>query len=274
MTLERVTLLVVLAAARAGAQSHPDISRERAAFSEWLTGAPTSPYAALAHAELGRGGLTLGPPDSDIPLEGIGRVRVVLERGALRLESPGSTRSIPRGRDVPLGRGPYRLRVGGDSQRSMLTVYGAHRGAKPAEYYEPSAAAVYVGEIEPPQSRERRRLLGLDGVEAEATLAGLFALRTGILVTRLTVYRIPEPGTDESELWIYFRDSTNLDATYPAGRFVALEPLAGGRYRLDFNRARNPFCAYNTVFPCPAPWPGNAIPARIEAGERYSGERE
>jgi hypothetical protein len=267
-----VSLIFALAAAPAAAQSHPDLARERAAFSAWLTEARTSPYAALAHAELGREGLTLGPPDTDIPLEGIGRVRVVLERGAVLLESPGSTRTVPRGREVPLG--PYRLRVGGDSQRSMLTVYGALRGVKAADYYEASEAAVYVGELEPPESRERRRLLGLDGVEAEATLAGLFAFRAGALVTRLTVYRIPEPGSDESELWIYFRDSTNVDDSYPAGRFVALEPLPGGRYRLDFNRARNPFCAYNTVFPCPAPWPGNAIPARIEAGERYSGPRE
>jgi len=38
---------------------------------------------------------------------------------------------------------------------------------------------------------------------------------------------------------------------------------------LDFNRARNPSCAYNTVFPCPAPWPGNALRRPIRAGERY-----
>ena len=44
-----------------------------------------------------------------------------------------------------------------------------------------------------------------------------------------------------------------------------------GQYRLDFNRARNPFCAYSSAYPCPAPWRGNVIPARIAAGERYSG---
>ncbi len=46
--------------------------------------------------------------------------------------------------------------------------------------------------------------------------------------------------------------------------------LPDGRYRLDFNRSRNPFCAYSTAYPCPVPWPGNRIPARIEAGERYA----
>jgi uncharacterized protein (DUF1684 family) len=46
-------------------------------------------------------------------------------------------------------------------------------------------------------------------------------------------------------------------------------PLGGNRYLADFNSARNPWCAYNTVFPCPAPWPGNTIRAKVEAGEKY-----
>ena len=78
-------------------------------------------------------------------------------------------------------------------------------------------------------------------------------------------------GTEESELEIYFRDGTNGEGSYPAGRFVALVPESGGRYRLDFNRARNPFCAYSTAYPCPAPWRGNTIAAPVRAGERYSG---
>jgi uncharacterized protein (DUF1684 family) len=85
------------------------------------------------------------------------------------------------------------------------------------------------------------------------------------------VRRIPTPRTEESELEIYFRDGTNGRGTYPAGRFVTLVPEVDGRYRLDFNRARNPFCAYSTAYPCPAPWPGNTVPAPVRAGERYSG---
>ena len=64
---------------------------------------------------------------------------------------------------------------------------------------------------------------------------------------------------------------SNGDGTYPAGRFVSLLPLPDGQFRLDLNRARNPFCAYSSAYPCPAPWRGNAIPAPIAAGERYEG---
>ena len=87
----------------------------------------------------------------------------------------------------------------------------------------------------------------------------------------LRVRRFPGASDDEAELEIYFRDGTSGQGSYPAGRFVSLDPIGGGRYRLDFNRARNPFCAYSSVYPCPAPWPGNTIAGRIEAGERYHG---
>jgi hypothetical protein len=123
----------------------------------------------------------------------------------------------------------------------------------------------------PPERPARVRVLALDGVHTEAMEAGTVSVPIGGKTARLRVRRIPTGLGDESELEIYFRDATNGDGTYPAGRFVALVPLPDGRYRLDFNRARNPFCAYSSAFPCPAPWRGNTVEAKVEAGERYLG---
>ena len=81
------------------------------------------------------------------------------------------------------------------------------------------------------------------------------------------------PNADESELEIFFRDGTNGRGSYPAGRFVSLVPAGDGQYRLDFNRARNPFCAYSSAYACPAPWRGNTIAADVSAGERYAGAK-
>ena len=39
-------------------------------------------------------------------------------------------------------------------------------------------------------------------------------------------------------------------------------------YLLDFNRAYNPYCAYNATYECPYPPPSNRLKVRIEAGER------
>jgi hypothetical protein len=69
------------------------------------------------------------------------------------------------------------------------------------------------------------------------------------------------------ELFIPFRDSTSGNETYGAGRYVEAEPLGGGRFELDFNRAYNPYCAYNDAWRCPLPPRENWLSLPIRAGE-------
>ena len=251
------------------AQTPPDLARERAAFATWLTADARSPYAALAMQPIGRG-VTLGPAPSDIELAGIGRASLTETDGVVRLggAAPGvAGRALPRGRPVPFG--PYRLAIDGEPGRSVAVVYGAPRHAAPPAFYPYDAALTVVGTLAAAPRPTAQRLLALDGVEVEATLAGTFDARLGDARIQLVVYRMPDPTGEESDLMIYFRDLTSDRGSYPAGRFVTLEPAGGGRYRLDFNRARNPLCAYSTVFPCPVPWPGNTLAVPIAAGERY-----
>ena len=136
-------------------------------------------------------------------------------------------------------------------------------------YFEHRPELAFIGPLTPATAPRTQRMLAPDGVEVEATEAGSVAVPLGGKTTRLRVMRMPDPVTGESELEIFFRDSTNGVETYPAGRFVSLIPTGDGRYRLDFNRARNPFCAYSSAYACPAPWRGNVLPARVDAGEKY-----
>jgi len=69
------------------------------------------------------------------------------------------------------------------------------------------------------------------------------------------------------ELFIPFRDATSGKETYGAGRYVEAEPLGGGRFTLDFNRAYNPYCAYNDAWRCPLPPSENWLAVAIRAGE-------
>jgi uncharacterized protein (DUF1684 family) len=138
-------------------------------------------------------------------------------------------------------------------------------------HFQYRPAGRFTVAITPAASPKSQRMLSADGTEVEATEAGTVSVTVGNRPVTLRVFRIPGPGGEESELEIYFRDRTNSRTTYPAGRFVNLTPTADGRYLLDFNRARNPFCAYSTVYPCPAPWRGNTIPVPVEAGEKYQG---
>lgn len=250
------------------AQVPPDIARERAAHAEWLLRDPRSPFAALALQPVGRG-LTVGAAPSDVELPDIGRATLTEDGAVVYLSgaAAGSRRALPRWRLLPFG--PYRLVIDGEPGRSVAVVYGEPRGAHAAEWYPYDPALVVTGALEPPARAGTQRLLALDGVEVGASPAGTFTAELAGSPIRLAVYRMPDPAGEEVELMIYFRDATSDRGSYPAGRFVALQPVAGGRYRLDFNRARNPLCAYSAVFPCPVPWAGNGLPMPIAAGEKY-----
>lgn len=70
---------------------------------------------------------------------------------------------------------------------------------------------------------------------------------------------------------ILFRDATSAKETYGGGRYLELEPadLTGSRAVLDFNKAYNPYCAYNPSYACPLPPTENTLSVAIKAGERY-----
>jgi uncharacterized protein len=260
--------LVALAAPLRSQTPPSDVAQERSTYAEWLAKAPNSPLAAVAQQPIGPG-IRLGPRDADVPLHGVGEHRVTERDGVVTLEGPDGARVVPSGRTVQLG--SYSVTSGGVSGRRVVTVYGPSRDSKAAEYYPYDPKLVFVGPMSPPDRPGKLRVLALDGIETEAAEAGTVVVPIGSRSVRLRVRRIPTGIEDEAELEIFFRDGTNAEGTYPAGRFVALIPLGDGRYRLDFNRARNPFCAYSSAFPCPAPWRGNTIEAKVEAGERYVG---
>ncbi len=257
----------VFLASTLSAQVPTDIAMERAGYVAWLETGANSPLAALAQQRVGAG-VRLGPPDADIPLPGLDEHRVFPEGAALVLEGPGGRRALGRARPIPIG--GYTLYVTGPHPGTVVTVFGKRSGKQPPGYYAYDPTLVFTGPLLRAGAGSRVRVLSADGIETEATVAGSFIVPLGER-TALRVLRMPIAGGEESELEIFFSDESNGRGTYPAGRFVSLLPLPNGEFRLDFNRARNPFCAYSSVYPCPIPWRGNAIAAPIRAGERYSG---
>lgn len=78
-----------------------------------------------------------------------------------------------------------------------------------------------------------------------------------------------EEGTGQIlNLFVPFADMTTGSETYPAGRYLDLHPTATGLYTIDFNRAYNPYCAYNASYECPFPPPANRLKLAIRAGEK------
>jgi hypothetical protein len=252
------------------AQNKAAVEAERRSFGEWIASAAVSPFRTVMVSTIGTVGVTVGPSTADIPLSGVAAGRLTERNGRVTLERGDSVLGLARGRQIVLG--AWRLVASGPPGRAVVTVFGSRpRASKPPTYYPYDPQSALVVTLIPVPAARSERLLAPDGVEVEATVAGTVSLPGAGGPVTLTVKRLPGATQDESELEIFFRDGTSGKGTYPAGRFVSLVPMAGNTYSLDFNRARNPFCAYNTVYPCPAPWRGNTIDRPVAAGEKYAG---
>jgi uncharacterized protein (DUF1684 family) len=113
-------------------------------------------------------------------------------------------------------------------------------------------------EFEMPTSTGKLRKMQRVGV-LEFTLKGQ-SLSLGAFV---------ESGTRRiTQLFVPFSDMTTGTETYAAGRYLDIEPTSTGLYEIDFNRAYNPYCAYNETYDCPYPPPSNRLKVPVRAGER------
>ena len=88
----------------------------------------------------------------------------------------------------------------------------------------------------------------------------------------MTLAAFVEEGTRRIEtLFVPFADQTTGTETYSAGRYLDLHPTATGIYSIDFNRAYNPYCAYNDTYECPFPPASNRLKLAVRAGEKAPG---
>lgn len=107
----------------------------------------------------------------------------------------------------------------------------------------------------------------MDG-ERDYLVWGEFDLTVGGTPVTLQAYKA---DPHEGRLWVPFRDETNGDETYGAGRYLDLEEAnheRGGTWLVDFNLAYNPYCAYSDRYECPLIPMANWLDVRIEAGEK------
>ncbi|MBN2337870.1 MAG: DUF1684 domain-containing protein [Acidobacteria bacterium] len=104
------------------------------------------------------------------------------------------------------------------------------------------------------------------GEVRDALRYGWFEFRVGDRDCRLEVFRFGD--TAAPSLFVPFRDATSGDETYGAGRYVDLAENTSGTYDLDFNRAYNPYCAYNPGYVCPLPPAANTLSVPVRAGEK------
>jgi uncharacterized protein (DUF1684 family) len=86
---------------------------------------------------------------------------------------------------------------------------------------------------------------------------------------KLNVYQnidlIEKPGFDDY-LFLPFSDLTSGKESYIGGRYVDLRIQKGKLWTIDFNKAYNPYCAYNHKYSCPIVPLENDLNVEILAG--------
>ncbi len=137
-------------------------------------------------------------------------------------------------------------------------------GFKGLRYYPEAQALRLVLALDTTEAGGGEEIEMSNGSSDRMIRAGHFDFTVGGKAARLTAFR-----SDEGDLlFIPFRDATGRTETYPAARYVEAEPNGDGKWLLDFNRAYNPYCAYNDRWRCPLPPPENWLDVEIRAGEK------
>ncbi len=76
---------------------------------------------------------------------------------------------------------------------------------------------------------------------------------------------INKPGYKD-HLFVPFVDKTCGNESYGGGRYLDVKQPKDGIIVLDFNKAYNPYCAYNDEYSCPIPPRENHLNVAIKAG--------
>jgi len=136
------------------------------------------------------------------------------------------------------------------------------------DYFQPDPDYRYELELHEHDEKETIAVATTTEGEREYLDWGEFRFEVDDESCTLQAYKA---SPDEDRLWVPFRDETNGEETYGAGRYLDLEAEhheRDGIWLVDFNQAYNPYCAYSDRYECPLIPMDNWLDVRIEAGEK------
>ncbi len=144
----------------------------------------------------------------------------------------------------------------------------ARQGFTGLRYYDPDPTMAVAAPVHAPSDPEPFTIHTSTGDAQVWRRWGVLTFAAGGDTTTLTLLQ----REGQESLFLPFRDATSGTETYPAGRYIDLEPSAVDRsawtVHVDFNLAYNPSCAYDDRFSCPLPPPENWLTIPIRAGEK------
>jgi uncharacterized protein (DUF1684 family) len=261
------------------------LEKQRAETDQWLRGSPSSYFAAVGRTDFGdRSVLTVGrSAENDVVLnepfvaerhlsvavQGDSFTVRTLDPKAFFTVSGNEVQSAVVGPSaIWLGR--FRLRLSHQHYPAIIVFdpesphFKEYQGLR---HYPIDASFRLNVPLTVNPHPDTVIILSTRGNKRRALRVGWFEFTLEGTECKLEAHRLLEPGIGEESVSLFFTDKTSGTETYPVGRYVDPEPIGGGRYILDFNRAYNPVCAYSDYYNCPIPPEANHLLVPVRAGE-------
>ncbi|MFS4493872.1 DUF1684 domain-containing protein [Maribacter sp. 2308TA10-17] len=105
--------------------------------------------------------------------------------------------------------------------------------------------------------------------KSEEVVYGIAYFTINGVARQLEIYQNKELMLKEEYvdyLFLPFTDLTNGEETYGGGRYIDLRIPKTDEITIDFNRAYNPYCAYNKKYSCPLVPSVNHLNTKVMAG--------
>ena len=249
-----------------------------------------SPLLLIGRFEIQEGATTLGSdPASTIalPPRAAQRVGVVHRRGTqLSFEVAGGVAAslngkpvsglialqameIPKPTDrVSFGDFTFGIRPVGDGFSLFLqdTQSPFAKKFKGVSWFPIDPAYRVAAQLTPYAGEKTVMVPYTDGIPKPYTVAGYLMFQIAGQPLRLETL----VSLGGKKLVVMFQDQTSGKETYGGGRYVEVDMPQDGKTTIDFNKAFNPYCAYDPYASCPVPLKENRLAVAIRAGATYN----
>lgn len=137
------------------------------------------------------------------------------------------------------------------------------------DYFPLDSSWILQAEFEPLEKDSFIQMPTTAGTEKVFKVLGRASFTVRDTMAELTIFQ-PLRGSLLPYYFIPFKDGSSGLSTYGGGRYLeGPVPSEDARtIRLDFNKAYNPWCAFNDGYYCPLPPASNSIAPGIQAGEK------
>lgn len=140
---------------------------------------------------------------------------------------------------------------------------------KSLNYFPPDERFRIIASLTTLKDKQVRLLTTSDGKQERYLEYGYAEFDIDDRKNRLLLLEVLEPGPNRGSLFLAFGDQTSTVETYGSGRYLDIKKAPGAAtVELDFNKAYNPYCAYNHSYSCPLPPSENLLNVAIRAGEK------